>query len=608
MKSNIIIFLILFIGIRLASSQTNTEKEIFEVENNLLPFNIFEGETPYSLKDRMEFYQVPGVSITVIKDYEILWTKHYGYSDNETKQFVTDQTLFNVGSLSKGATSLTVLSLIQEGVIGLDDDVNTHLRSWKIPKNEFTDSSAVTPRLLMNHTSGAMHHYGLNYTRDNFPSITQYLKGELPARERPTIIDKVPGTEFRYSNPGYAILQQLIEDVTGKDLYKVAEENVFELLDMNQTTFQQPLTENIEKHASAGHRNGATPMPVKRYFYPNTAAGGLWTTTEDYAKFIIEIMKSYHGKSNKIISKDLVEEMLKPHATDIYGLGVFLRNIGGHEYFGHMGDNAGFFAGYLAHMSDGYGVIVFTNSNSSPELIREINKAVAKVYNWPNFLPEEISKVETSDNELKSFSGRYKTGSDNLINIDFKDGNLYLKNLENAALFHIGDNTFKVKRRDGEIQFLKDSEGNITHAEYHFADEIGRISDNRNKAVKLKEDEKIPSEYLEAGNIDKAIELYSEIFKDSPNDPAISESRLNRMGYSYLYQKKYDEALTVLKLNTEFYPASSNCFDSYGEALVLSGKKEEAIKSYQRAIELDPDAENSKTCLKKLLNENIDKS
>ncbi|MDF1549337.1 MAG: beta-lactamase family protein [Bacteroidales bacterium] len=581
-------------------SQSELEQEITEVENGLLPINVFEGEPAYSLTDRMSYYQVPGISITVIKDYKVLWTKYYGLSDESLQTPVNEKTLFNVGSLSKGLASLTMLSLVQKGLIDLDEDVNLKLTSWKIPENEFTAKAKVTAKLLMNHSGGTMHAYATNYKRENFPTITQFLNGESPSIEKPTIIDRVPGTEFLYSNPGFAILQQLVEDVNHEPFYLTAKKNVFDILGMSSSTFQQPLPLEIEKYASAAHRKSSIPLPVKRYFYPNTAAGGLWTTTPDFAKYVIELQKSYHGKSNKIISQELTKEMLKTHVSPEYGFGLFIRTHGNEIYFGHMGDNAGFFAGFISHLSDGNAVIVFTNSNSSPELIREINKSVAKVYNWTDFLPEIYKIIPLNDYLKAEICGRYRSGSDEFIEIVDIDGALYLTTLGNEKLFHIGDNTFKIKRRAGEIKFIKDDNEQIVGAEYVFADEIGRISEVMNNAVRMKDGEKIPAELIASGKFEEAVNLYRKIFSENSNDKSISENRFNSLGYLYIGQKKYEHAKTIFELNIEFYPQSANCYDSYAEVLALMGNTEEAIKNYEKAIKLNPGLQNSRDMIKKL--------
>jgi CubicO group peptidase (beta-lactamase class C family) len=108
-----------------ACGNMRAENEMIDrVENSLLPPVLIEGEKPYNLADRMAFYKVPGLSIAVIKDFKIDWVRHYGVRDVELGEPVTDSTLFCVGSLSKAPAAATILHLIDQGRIGLDNNVN----------------------------------------------------------------------------------------------------------------------------------------------------------------------------------------------------------------------------------------------------------------------------------------------------------------------------------------------------------------------------------------------------------------------------------------------------------------------------------------------------
>ena len=180
------------------------EDEIAAVESHLQSTNIIRGEAPYTLAERMAHYHVPGLSIAVIEDFELRWVRHYGLANAETGAPVDDETLFCVGSMSKGVTSAGVLSLVRDGLIDLDGDVNPQLSRWQLPENEFTAQAAVTPRLLMNHTGGAPFSPGATYSDEDFPSVLDILRGEAPARTAPVVIDRVPGTEFMYSNSGFS--------------------------------------------------------------------------------------------------------------------------------------------------------------------------------------------------------------------------------------------------------------------------------------------------------------------------------------------------------------------------------------------------------------------
>ncbi|MBK7631911.1 MAG: beta-lactamase family protein [Ignavibacteriales bacterium] len=108
----VVLFFVIILPARIYSQPNDSQ--ITKVENGLLPYTLIEGEPSFNLHDRMEYYKVPGVSIAVIKDYKIEWTKQYGVMDSGIQNPVTDKTLFNVGSLSKGVAALTVLNLVNE--------------------------------------------------------------------------------------------------------------------------------------------------------------------------------------------------------------------------------------------------------------------------------------------------------------------------------------------------------------------------------------------------------------------------------------------------------------------------------------------------------------
>src|SRR5215510_11673399 len=113
-----------------------------------------QGLDGYTLRQVMERFRVPGVSVAVIKDFEIHWAKGYGVADVETGAAVETHTLFQAASISKPVAAMAVVRAVQDGRFGLDDDVNTILKSWKVLESEFTRAHPVTPRALLSHTSG----------------------------------------------------------------------------------------------------------------------------------------------------------------------------------------------------------------------------------------------------------------------------------------------------------------------------------------------------------------------------------------------------------------------------------------------------------------------
>jgi len=596
------IIFILFISVLIMRCQNQSvHRETADVEKGLLPDVLIEGEPALDLKERMEYYHVPGVSIAVIKDFKTVWTRSYGVMDAETDHPVEPETKFNVGSLSKAVASLAALRLVDAGKIDLTGDVNNQLVSWKIPENEFTRQGTVTPLLLMNHSSGAMFYPGFAYERDNFPTLLQMLNGEKPSNYRAVQIDRIPGTEYNYSNAGYAILEQLIADVSGEPYPAYAEKNIFKVLNMQNSTLFQPLSETALKTTAAGHDVDGKPFPAKQYYIQPAAAGGLWTTAADYAKFVIELQKAYAGTSNRIISAALAKEMMSPHVSKQYGLGVFMREIDGElNYVGHMGDGRGFFAGFISHLRDGYGAVVLTNSKNGARLIREITNGIARIYGWEKYLPEKYKQVPVSETMTDQFQGRYAIGSDESFEVKKENGQLFLDRFDTAKLFHVGDGKFVTPFRLGYLTFESGSDPDKISAEYFFADELGRFITGPRKGRKMHKDEKLPIDFLHSGQIKEALKLYKKIRQKNPSDFYVSENRLNSLGYEFLGKGKTEEAIALFLLNTEFNPGSSNCFDSLAEAYMRKGDNGLAKINYKKSLALDPANQNAALMLKKL--------
>ena len=170
-----------------AISQTDGSSARHEqaVEENLHYLAIIKGrpDPSMSLADQMLRLHVPGVSIAVIRDKRIDWSKGYGVARLGGPP-VSASTLFGAASMSKPVTAMAVLRLVQEGKIDLDGDVNTYLKSWKIPANEYTKNHAVTIRELLSHTSGIGTHNGALYDPDKgVPSMLEILDGKAPGND-----------------------------------------------------------------------------------------------------------------------------------------------------------------------------------------------------------------------------------------------------------------------------------------------------------------------------------------------------------------------------------------------------------------------------------------
>ena len=270
-----------------------TEPKVKLVETGLLPVAAKTIGVPANIDDRMRAYGVPGISIAIVDNGKIAWAKGYGVADSSSRRPVTTQTLFQAASISKPLSAMGALLLVQKGLVNLDDDVNAALKSWTIPANDLTRASPVTLRMLLNHTSGAVHS-GLSsyppYTAgDDLPTLLQILKGELPARRGPIEIVSLPGRSFSYSGAGYEILQQVIVDVSAKPFEEFMQSEVLRPLGMTSSTFAQPLPESLLPIVATGHYAGGRAMPGRFRISPELTAAGLWSTPTDIAKYLVNV-------------------------------------------------------------------------------------------------------------------------------------------------------------------------------------------------------------------------------------------------------------------------------------------------------------------------------
>ena len=450
-----------------ASSDSNSiEERIKLVENGLLPQTVIKGQPDpkMNIAERMAYYRVPGVSVAVINNGAIEWARGYGMTEAGSNAPVTAETLFQAASISKPVAAMGALYLVEKGKINLDEDVNLKLTSWKVPENEFTKEKKVTLRGLLSHSAGTTVHGFRGYASDEaVPTLLELLDGKKPANSAAIRVDIVPGTKWRYSGGGTSVSQRLVMDVTGKAYPKFMKEAVLDKIGMKNSTYEQPLPKELHSRAAVGHRGDGKPVKGKWHTYPEMAAAGLWTTPSDLARFAIEIQKSRAGKSNKVLSKAMTEQMLTQQMGD-YGLGVGVGGSGRAATFAHGGSNEGFRCMMFAYAETGQGAVVMTNSDNGSPLANEILRSIAAVYGWPDYKVKEREVVKLDPAVYSSYVGEY-TVMGMTVTITAEAGRLFVKarpfGADKVELFSESETKYFVMEDDVTISFVKDESGKV---------------------------------------------------------------------------------------------------------------------------------------------------
>ncbi len=365
-----------------ARGQESSSALIAQIEAPQSPNRL--GHDPHTLQEIIAKYNVPGVSVVVIEDFEIHWTKSYGVADVDSGVPVEARTLFQAASISKPVTAMAVLKAVQNGQMSLDSDINTILKSWKTPRNQLAESTPITPRALLSHTSGADDGFGFPgyHPSQPTPTIVQILKGEKPSNVGPVLFQRPPFFAYKYSGGSLTIMQLALTEELGMPFERVMREYVLDPLGMVQSTYEQPLPMARDARAARAHSSKGDSMDAKWHVYPEMAAAGLWITPTDLARFVIEVQQALRGPAGRVLSQNMAREMITPVGVGPFAIGLQISKRGEGWYFSHGGSNWGFRCDLVAHIVKGYGVVVMTNSDSGRPVIDEIESRVAAAYNW----------------------------------------------------------------------------------------------------------------------------------------------------------------------------------------------------------------------------------
>lgn len=316
------------------------------------------------IPELMRLYRIPGASIALVKDGELVWSSAYGYADIASKRKLTTGTPMRVQSISKSFTAWGIMKLAEQGKIELDSPVARYLKSWRFPYSNFS-SEQVTVRQLLSHTSGLP--LGDVFTIYSPEEAKPTLKEKLTEE---AILIRKPGIAFSYSNTGYNLLELLIEEVTGHDFAQYMEQEILTPLGMSCSDFAW--NKEFSPAVPVGYDLRGRPVPA--YVYPEKASGGLFATVEDIAAFTIAGMTDF-SSSQQVLSPASIKELYTPVRGDLgiyslvfdaYGLGHYVETMpNGKQAVSHGGQGTGIMTHFHAVPETGDAIVILTNSQRS---------------------------------------------------------------------------------------------------------------------------------------------------------------------------------------------------------------------------------------------------
>jgi CubicO group peptidase (beta-lactamase class C family) len=306
--------------------------------------------------------QIPGATVSVVKDGKILFAKGYGYADIQRREPVNAATtLFRVGSVSKLLTWTAVMQLAEEGKVNLHADVNTYLKTFQIPA---TYPQPITLANLLTHTAGFEDSGISNYvpTAHDLEPLEQWLPTHMPARVR------APGVFASYSNYGATLAGYIVEQVSGMPFNQYIEQHIYTPLNMSQSTFRQPVPSALAAHLSQGYTavDGtyrADPFENIQY----RPAGSMSSTAIDMAHFMIAHLQDGRYGNTRILQTATTEDMHKQHFEQdprLPGMayGFYEQNINDMHMLVHGGDTLLFHSLFALLPNANVGVFVSYNS------------------------------------------------------------------------------------------------------------------------------------------------------------------------------------------------------------------------------------------------------
>lgn len=386
--------------------------------------------------------EVPGMAVAVAQDGKILFSKNYGLADIEMNVEVDDSTIFNLASITKQYTAATIMRLIEQGEISLDDPITKFFPDYP------TQGNTVTVHHLLNHTSGMESYTLRNEELPGWYSLKlsyqqmMDLWGNRPFHFK-------PGENYDYNNWGYYLLGQIIERVTGTPWSKYGEPELLKPLGLNNTIFAHQ-TRIVPGRAKGYHHEKDSIINIPyRNILTFSAGGGLSSPIDELVKW------THLLHNGKVVSPESLEKMTTPTVLDNgktvgYGYGLYVDKIGEYRKIYHGGTFG--FGTYASHYPDqNITIAILTNSSKGRGKAEQLEKILATA---ALNIKTEIKELPISAADINRYSGVYTYQSDPTTL-----GEVKILGENGSLLAQFGNNEPFLLRNQGNHKFIPDARG-----------------------------------------------------------------------------------------------------------------------------------------------------
>jgi CubicO group peptidase (beta-lactamase class C family) len=346
--------------------------QVVPIDKTMKPYTFIVNGATYSFNQRMHSEQVVhGVSQLVMKNGKVDTLLTYGYRDVAKDLPVDANTLFHIGGMGVSITSFAILRAAEKGMLDLDKPINNYLKTWTLAPNKSEPNVVYSTRdLLMSkiELNNVDKPYG--YVEGaKIPTLLQLLNGEKPSKLKKVKVGRSSTKATNFSVSAGLIGQQLLEDVYGKPYADIIEMEVLQPLKMTRTIIGASLNAAQQENASVGYLKNGKPVKGDRMIFPELGYGGVWTTPQDYAKFITCLMRAARGEDTSLLSQAMAKKALESD-TEFRPL-VFPK--GQHNYFG--GAATGFRTQTTFDVEQNWLTVTFMNSWENWRVMLEVEAA-----------------------------------------------------------------------------------------------------------------------------------------------------------------------------------------------------------------------------------------